>query len=66
VCKYEVLTAVSTKMAVVWVVPVYTALQPRRQSSKCERFWWGSPEEIDNSEDRSADGMMGSKCILGR
>jgi hypothetical protein len=31
---FEVLTAVSTKMAVFWVVaPDYTALQPRRQPS---------------------------------
>jgi hypothetical protein len=30
---FEVLTVVSTKMAVFWVVPDYTALQPRRQPS---------------------------------
>jgi hypothetical protein len=36
---FEVLTAVSTKMTVFWVVvPDYTALQPRRQPSFYSQF----------------------------
>jgi hypothetical protein len=30
---FEVLTVMSTKMAILWVVAFYTALQPRRQPS---------------------------------
>jgi hypothetical protein len=34
---FEVLTAVSTKMAVFWVLPGYMALQPRRQPSSIKQ-----------------------------
>jgi hypothetical protein len=34
---FEVLTAVSMKIAVFWVVADYTVLQPRRQQSSEER-----------------------------
>jgi hypothetical protein len=30
------------------------------------KFWWERPKERDHSEDRGADGRMGSDCILGR
>jgi hypothetical protein len=29
-------------------------------------FWWESPKHIDHSEERGADGRMGSEWILGR
>jgi hypothetical protein len=32
----------------------------------CTGFWWESPKETDNLEDRSVDGKMGSKWALGR
>jgi hypothetical protein len=31
---------------------------------KCTRFWWESPKERDNSEDRDIDGSMGSEWNL--
>jgi hypothetical protein len=40
---FEVLTAVSTKMAVFWVLPGYMALRPRRQPSsnkQCKILIW--------------------------
>jgi hypothetical protein len=33
---------------------------------KCTGFWWESPKEIDELEDRGVDGRMGSEWILGR
>jgi hypothetical protein len=38
----------------------------RMGDRKCTRFWWESPKERDNSEDRGVDGRMGSELILGR
>jgi hypothetical protein len=31
---------------------------------KCTRFWWESPKERDNSEDRDIDGRLGSEWNL--
>jgi hypothetical protein len=33
---------------------------------KCTRFWWESPKERDDSEDRGIDGRIGLEWILGR
>jgi hypothetical protein len=33
---------------------------------KCKRFWWGSPKEGDDLEDRGVDGRIRLELILGR